>query len=747
MSKHQIQSNNTSQKSKTKEKVASIESERAPLVPDLTIVKKVLAEAKSDIRVDRQLPPVLPINLSFNNLFVWTKAIGRRKSDGKIRSFNKSILDGISGSFMEGTSTAILGPSGSGKTTLLNFICSNMRKSKNLFVSGKLFVNGHNLNSIHEMRHRLGYVMQQDDIFDHFTPRELFTITADLAGIPYPKAKVNEVIDLLGLEKCENTQIGPELDRRLSGGQLKRTSIGLELITDPTIILLDEPTTGLDSKSALDVAKILKMLAKNGRTVITTIHQPSKEILERFDNVMCLCDGKLIYDGPPDGLASYCESVGYPVPNDATPADHIMKILSDDDIKIKALEENKSMNKQDIRKEFKKRLRKFEKQYHKGQKAGKGSAHKKMKKSSQEEFDELKTVPAVYKRSSCKAAWVLYKRFFLFFLRKASIFYLKFVKTTIEAVVQVSLFSHIVSYKDDTLGNLQSKSGMIFAVMSHAAFGGVYSSISGFLPTLKPFLREHRKKMYSPVIFYLMSSIYALPMQMVLLLYYQLLIWFLIDIKQGWESFFKYFVTLFAAYTAGIGFGDFLTLVVREREKLNQLVLIAVTPLLLTSGVAVVVSSLPKPLFWLSYINFFRFAYQAGFYIEFNDQLVKDYLRFCKVRPPDCYSSDCAVEQSQLPVCDPFNIPDFAEKDYWVNIYYLLIHGLIFRILSVCLFYRWSRDTPIPYKTLPKAALRRVRTKVRALNALLRAVKATKLKSKNTFKIPAPQLKKKSKSF
>ena len=736
---------NTSQNSKTKEKTTFLESERAPLVRELTIAKKVRDETKSDLRVDRELPPVLPINLAFKDLFIWTKAVGRRKSDGKIRSFNKSILDGISGSFLEGTSTAILGPSGSGKTTLLNFICSNMGKSKNLFVNGKLFVNGHHLNSIHEMRHRLGYVMQQDDIYDQFTPTELLTFAADLAGVPDSKAKVDEVVELLGMEKFKDTQIGPELDRRLSGGEMKRTSIGLELITDPTIIFLDEPTTGLDSKSALDVAKILKMLAKNGRTIITTIHQPSKEILERFDNIMCLSDGKLIYDGPPDGLPSYCESVGYPVPIDSTPADHIMKILSDDDIKIKSLDENRSIKKQDIKKEFKKRLRKFEKQYHKDQKEGRGSAQKKIKKCSEEELEELKAIPAIYKRSSFKAGWVLLKRLFLFFLRKPVLFWTNLLKTTFTAMLQIAVFSNIVSYKEDTLPNLQSKTGLITAIMSHAAFGGVYSSISGFLRTLKPFVREKRKKMYFPILFYLMSTIYALPIQLFLVVYYQILFWFFLDVKQGWESFFKYLLTLLVASSTGIGFGDLLSLIARERNKLNQLVIICFTPMLLTSGMAVVVKTLPKPLFWLSYLNFFRFSFQAGFYIEFDDQLVQDYLTHCKVRPPDCYSSDCAIPAPQFRACNPFDIADFAEKDYWVNIYYLIILGFVYRIFAIIFFYRWNRETPIPYKKLPKTVFQRVQAKIRAMMALLSIVRATRLQNIN--KIPAPQLKKKSKSF
>ena len=87
----------------------------------------------------------------------------------------------------------------------------------------------------------------------------------------------------LNLHKCKNTKIGSSLKKGLSGGEKKRVSIATEMLTNPSVIFLDEPTTGLDSKSALDVAGIIRMLARNKRTVVTTIHQPSSELLAKFD--------------------------------------------------------------------------------------------------------------------------------------------------------------------------------------------------------------------------------------------------------------------------------------------------------------------------------------------------------------------------------------------------------------------------------------------------------------------------------
>ena len=83
--------------------------------------------------------------------------------------------------------------------------------------------------------------------------------------------------------------------RGVSGGERKRTSIGVELLTNPSIIFLDEPTTGLDSATSFHVINILKNLAKAGRTIISTIHQPSSEIFGTFDKLLLMVQGNIIY--------------------------------------------------------------------------------------------------------------------------------------------------------------------------------------------------------------------------------------------------------------------------------------------------------------------------------------------------------------------------------------------------------------------------------------------------------------------
>jgi ATP-binding cassette subfamily G (WHITE) protein 1 len=115
----------------------------------------------------------------------------------------------------------------------------------------------------------------------------------------------------------------------LSGGERKRTSIGYELITSPNLLLLDEPTSGMDSKTAYQIIKILREEAKRGMTVIATIHQPSSELFAMFHRVALLSDGYTLYNGPNKNLITFLKSLRVEVPKHFNPADFIIKIAID----------------------------------------------------------------------------------------------------------------------------------------------------------------------------------------------------------------------------------------------------------------------------------------------------------------------------------------------------------------------------------------------------------------------------------
>jgi ATP-binding cassette subfamily G (WHITE) protein 1 len=142
------------------------------------------------------------------------------------------------------------------------------------------------------------------------------------------EAKVAELLEELGLTNVKDVLIGSVKQKTISGGERKRTAIGVELITDPSLILLDEPTSGLDSFKALQIVKLLERQAKKGRTVVATIHQPSSEAFNIFDRLILMMDGYIVYQGRAKDSTSYFASIGHSCPVTSNPADFYMKILS-----------------------------------------------------------------------------------------------------------------------------------------------------------------------------------------------------------------------------------------------------------------------------------------------------------------------------------------------------------------------------------------------------------------------------------
>jgi ABC-type multidrug transport system ATPase subunit len=139
---------------------------------------------------------------------------------------------------------------------------------------------------------------------------------------------VQGLIVQLGLEGCQDVRVGALGEKGLSGGERKRTSIGVELVHNPSLVFLDEPTTGLDSSIALQMVLLLKSLAEDGRSIILTLHQPSSMIFKQLDRLLLLVDGRLVYQGQPANTASYFMRQGYSCPPSMNVAEYLMGVFS-----------------------------------------------------------------------------------------------------------------------------------------------------------------------------------------------------------------------------------------------------------------------------------------------------------------------------------------------------------------------------------------------------------------------------------
>merc|ERR1711977_779297 len=247
-------------------------------------------------------------------------------------------LEPLCGTLDPGNMIALMGSSGAGKSTLMDVI--SKRKTVGI-VSGLVLFDGHEPTHA-EIGRDTGYVEQKDTLWGTFTVREMLMYTALLKmdrkfSRQQKAARVDEVIGQMGLTKSKNTKIGGALSRGVSGGEAKRISIALGLLNNPRVLFLDEPTSGLDSATSLDVMGTVKGLAEEGRTVLTTIHQPSGKIFSFYDGIILLSrdvdtrSGNIVYFGEAGKvLKGYFEEQGFKYDDEEVDniAEYVLNIIS-----------------------------------------------------------------------------------------------------------------------------------------------------------------------------------------------------------------------------------------------------------------------------------------------------------------------------------------------------------------------------------------------------------------------------------
>ncbi|KAH9658072.1 ABC transporter domain-containing protein [Citrus sinensis] len=216
---------------------------------------------------------------------------------------NRSILQGLTGYARPGELLAIMGPSGCGKSTLLDALAG--RLGSNTRQAGEILINGRKRALAYGTS---AYVTQDDALITTLTVSEAVYYSAQLQ-LPDTMTKLQKkeraemTIKEMGLQDAMNTRIGGWGAKGLSGGQKRRVSICIEMLTRPKLLFLDEPTSGLDSAASYYVmSRIAKLDQRDhgvgSRTMIASIHQPSSEVFQLFHNLCLLSSGQTVYFGP-----------------------------------------------------------------------------------------------------------------------------------------------------------------------------------------------------------------------------------------------------------------------------------------------------------------------------------------------------------------------------------------------------------------------------------------------------------------
>ena len=270
--------------------------------------------------MDFNMPTSPPIDSAFALQFQNLSVISRG---------SKRILHKVSGFVKRGGLTAVLGASAAGKSVLLQSLSGRIQ---DLPIEGEILIDGCRVNP-KLVGNPVVYVPQEDVLVGELTPREMTMNTALLTRAE-PKAKLradtNEILQRLMISNVADSAIGTLLLRGISGGQKRRTSLATFLISHPSVLFVDELTSGLDETIAFEVLSTVRALANTGAiSIMLTIHQPNVRMLELFDHILILKNGSSLFFGTVPESVQYFENLGFACPLQVTATDYFLQISSD----------------------------------------------------------------------------------------------------------------------------------------------------------------------------------------------------------------------------------------------------------------------------------------------------------------------------------------------------------------------------------------------------------------------------------
>ncbi|XP_010937387.1 ABC transporter G family member 1 [Elaeis guineensis] len=415
-------------------------------------------------------------------------------SDGK--GGRVPILRGLNGYASPGEVLAIMGPSGCGKSTLLDTLAG--RLGSNVGQRGEILINGQKQKLAFGTS---AYVTQDDVLMTTLTIREAVYYSAQLQ-LPESMSRAEKreraeaTIREMGLGGAMDTRIGGWASKGISGGQKRRVSICMEILTRPELLFLDEPTSGLDSAASYHVMNRISRLARReGMTVVAAIHQPSSEVFDLFHGLCLLAYGETVYFGPASTTSEFFALNGFPCPPHRNPSDHYLRTINKDF--EKDIEEGPKVNPittaeviETLVKSYKSSIISQQVAQQIAEIRGRGGAL--VKKGSQASF--------------LTQSLVLTRRSFVNMYRDLGYYWLRFA-IYIALCLCVGTIYHDVGH---TYGSIQARGSMLMFIAAFLTFMAI-GGFPSFVEDMKVFGRERLNGHYGVTAFVIANTLSATP--------------------------------------------------------------------------------------------------------------------------------------------------------------------------------------------------------------------------------------------
>ncbi|KAI3914789.1 hypothetical protein MKW98_002025 [Papaver atlanticum] len=568
----------------------------------------------------RMMTSISPSVLAFNNLTysvntseVTLSSMFRRKNTTGMStsSGEKLLLNDISGEAREGEILAILGPSGSGKTTLIDALASRISKKS---LKGSVTMNGENLDS-GVLKMISAYIMQDDLLYPMLTVEETLMFSAEFRlprtlSKSEKLARVQAVIDELGLRDAAKTIIGDEGHRGISGGERRRVSIGVDIIHDPILLFLDEPTSGLDSSCAFMVMKVLQRIARTGRIVIMSVHQPSSRLVGLLDQLIFLSQGETVYNGPSTNLSIFLSDFGHPI----TENDERTEFMLDLYRELEGVPGGRTS------------IVGFNKSWQKLQSHPSENSNLSLKEAVSARISRRKLIysdandtgPISTVSKFANPFWaemiVLMKRSLTNSKRKPSVILHQICAVVVVSSIIASLFWNL---KKTEVG-VQLRVGF-FAFIVTTIFFGSTEVLPVFVQDRYIFMRETAYNAYRRSSFILYRSIIIIPRVLILAILLASITFLSIGLYGGFPSFFFYFSAIFVSMWAGDSFVSLVSGLVSQVILGYTVAVPLIGIFLLFSGFFISRDQIPTYWIWFHYVSVIKYPYQAMLLNEFDN--------------------------------------------------------------------------------------------------------------------------------
>ncbi|KAI3675838.1 hypothetical protein L1987_85434 [Smallanthus sonchifolius] len=516
----------------------------------------------------------------------------------------RAILQGVTGYARPGEILAIMGPSGSGKSTLLDALAGRLdpKTSK----SGDILVNGVKKTLAYGTS---AYVTQDDTLITTLTVRESVYYSAQLQlpdsmSKSEKKERAEMTIKEMGLQDSMDTRIGGWGAKGLSGGQKRRVSICIEILTRPKLLFLDEPTSGLDSAASYYVmSRIARLDQPERRTIIASIHQPCSEVFGLFHNLCLLSSGRTVYFGKTSSANEFFTLNGFPCPNFQNPSDHFLRTINKD---FEGDIEHGSARKKPIEEvintlidSYKSSTTYEEVNNNVAEICKKGDAsHDKTKDHASFSTQSL----------------VLTRRSFVNMHRDLGYYWLRFGIYLVLSIGLGTIFYNVGS----SYSSIEGRSSMLMFVASFLTFMTI-GGFPSFVEDMKVYERERLNGHYSTTAFVIANTLSSTPYLLLVSVIPGAIAYYLTGLHRGMDHFAYYASVLFSCMLVV----ESIMMIVASIVP-NYLMGIIIGAgiqgvMLLSGGFFRLPNDLPHP-FWkypLFYIGFHKYAYQGLFKNEF----------------------------------------------------------------------------------------------------------------------------------